>query len=56
MSFRLCLQSENNSVLLGYLSMPDATYLYHCLKNKQLKPNAFSGNDSAKGVFIIMHT
>ena len=36
--------------------MPDATSLHHCLKNKQLKLNAFSGNDPAKGVFNIMHT
>ena len=25
--------------------MPDATSLHHCLKNKQLKLNAFSGKD-----------
>ena len=31
--------------------MPDATSLHHCLKNKQLKLNAFSGKDPAKGVF-----
>ena len=36
--------------------MPDATSLHHCLKNKQLKLNAFSGKDPAKGVFNIMHT
>ena len=36
--------------------MPDATSLQHCLKNKQLKLNAFSGKDPAKGVFNIMHT
>ena len=32
--------------------MPDATSLYHCLKNKQLELN----KDPAKGVFNIMHT
>ena len=31
--------------------MPDATPLHHCLKNKQLKLNAFSGKDPAKGLF-----
>ena len=31
--------------------MPDATSLHHCLKNKRLKLNAFSGKDPAKGVF-----
>ena len=36
--------------------MPDATSLHHCLKNKQIKLNALSGNDPAKGVFNIMHT
>ena len=36
--------------------MPDATSLHHCLKNKQLKLNAFSGKDPAKGVFNITHT
>ena len=36
--------------------MPDATSLYHCLKNKQLKLYAFSGKDPAKGVFNIIHT
>ena len=37
--------------------MPDdATSLHHCLKNKQLKLNAFSGKDPEKGVFNIMHT
>ena len=34
--------------------MSDATSLHYCLKNKQLKLNAFSGKDPAKGVFIIM--
>ena len=34
--------------------MPDATSLHHCLKNKQLKLNAFSGKDPAKGVFNII--
>ena len=34
--------------------MPDATSLHHCLKNKQLKLNAFSGKDPANGVFNIM--
>ena len=41
---------------LGSLSMPDLTSRHHCLKNKQLKLNAFSGKDSAKGVFNIMHS
>ena len=36
--------------------MPDATSPHHCLKNGQLKLNAFSGKDPAKGVFNIMHT
>ena len=36
--------------------MPDAISLHHCLKNKQLKLNAFSGKDPAKGVLNIMHT
>ena len=36
--------------------MSDATSLHHCLKNKQLKLNAFSGKDPAKGVVTIMHT
>ena len=49
-------QSEINSVLSGCLSMPDATSLHHCLKNKQLKLNAFSRKDPAKGVFNIMYT
>ena len=31
--------------------MLDATTLHHCLKNKQLKLNAFSCKDPAKGVF-----
>ena len=44
------------SVLSRCLSMPDATFLHHCLKNKQLKLNAFSCKDPAKGVFNIMHT
>ena len=33
--------------------MPDATSLHHCLKNKQLKLNAFSAKDQAKGVLIL---
>ena len=37
--------------LNGFSSMPDATSLHHCLKNKQLKLNAFNGKDLAKGVF-----
>ncbi len=36
--------------------MPYDTSLNHCLKNKQLKLNAFSGKGPAKGVFNIMHT
>ena len=36
--------------------MPDATSLHHCLKNKQIKINVFSGKDPAKGMFNIMHT
>ena len=35
--------------------MSDGTSLHHCLKNKQLKLNAFSGNPE-KGAFNIMHT
>ena len=36
--------------------MPDATslHLHHCLENKQLKLNAFSGKDPAIGVFNII--
>ena len=33
--------------------MPDATSLHHCLKSNQLKLNAFSGKNPAKGVFNI---
>ena len=33
--------------------MPDAIFLYHCLKNKQLKLNAFSGKDPG-GVWLIL--
>ena len=33
----------------------DVTSLHYCLKNKQLKLNAFSGKDPAKGVFSSMH-
>ena len=33
-----------------------ATSLHNCLKNEQLKLNAFSGKDPAKGVFNITHT
>ena len=33
--------------------MPDATSLHRCLKNKQLKLNAFSGKDPAKGVCTL---
>ena len=36
--------------------MPDPTSLHHCLKNKQLKLNAFGGKDPAKGLFKIKHT
>ena len=56
LSITLYLQSKIISVLSGCLSMSDATSLYHCLKNKQLKLNAFSGKDPAKGVVNIMHT
>ena len=31
-------------------------YLHRCLKNKQLKLNAFGGKDPTKGVFSIMHS
>ena len=33
--------------------MPDATSLHQCFKNKQLRLNAFSGKDLAKGVLIL---
>ena len=33
--------------------MPDATSLHHCLKNKQLKLNAFSGKDQQKEYLIL---
>ena len=46
----------NKFLFVRCLSMPEATSLHHCLKNKQLKLNAFSGKDPAKGVFNIMHT
>ena len=36
--------------------MTDTISLHHCLKNKQLKLNAFSGKDPVKRVFNIMHT
>ena len=36
--------------------MPDATSLHHCLKIEQLKLNAFSDKDPAKGIFNFMHT
>ena len=41
--------------------MPDATSLHHCLKNKQLKLNTFSGKDPEKeyadlgGVYYSLH-
>ena len=50
----LYLQSEINFCFVRSLSIPDATCLHHCLMNKQLKLNAFSGKDPAKGVFNIM--
>ena len=56
LSVTLYLQSGIISVLSGCLSVPDVTSLHHCLKNKQLKLNAFSGRDPANGVFNIMHT
>ena len=34
--------------------MPDATSLHHCLKNKQLTLNTFSGKDPAIGVVNII--
>ena len=33
--------------------MPDATSLHNCLKNKQLKLNAFSGKHPAKEYLIL---
>ena len=36
--------------------MLDATSLHHCLKNKQLKLNAFRGKDPAKGVLYSICT
>ena len=36
--------------------MPDATSLHHCLKNKQLKLDAFSGKNPEKRLFNIMHS
>ena len=33
--------------------MPDATSLHHCLKNKQLKLNAFSSKDQQKENLIL---
>ena len=35
-------------VLSGCLPMPDAISLHHCLMNKQLQLNAFSGKDLEK--------
>ena len=35
------------------LSGPDTTPLHHCFKNKQLKLNAFSGKDPAKGLCTV---
>ena len=43
-------------VMSRCLSVPDATYLHHCLKNKQLKLNAFSVKDQAKGLLSIVHS
>ena len=53
MSFQLHYKCNLKLILFcpGCLSMPNATSLYHCLKNKQLKLNAFNGKDPAKGVF-----
>ena len=33
--------------------MPDATSLHHCLKNKQLKLNAFSGKGPTNDYLIL---
>ena len=58
MSFRLPYICNLNKiqVLSGCPSMPDATSLHHCLKDKRLILNDFSGQDPAKEVFNIMHT
>ena len=53
LSISLYLQSEIN--FCSIRMPPDATSLHHCLKNKQLKLNAFSGKDPVKGVFNIMN-
>ena len=53
LSITLYLQSESISVLSGCLSMPDATSLHHCLKNKKLKLNTFIGNDQHKEYLIL---
>ena len=47
--------------IINHLSMAEGAScpdIHHCLKNKQLKLNAFSCKDPdpAKGVFNIMHT
>ena len=55
MSFRLPYIC-NLKYISVLVRMPDATSLHHYLKNKQIKLNAFSSKDSAKGVFNIMHT
>ena len=41
------------TMYLQCLLMSDATSLHHCLKNKQLKLNAFGDKDPAKGVLIL---
>ena len=53
LSITLYLQSEINFSSVKMPVNADVTSLHHCLKNKQLKLNAFSGKDP---VFNIMHT
>ena len=43
-------------ILSTKISFRNLNPLNHFLRNKQLKLNAFSGKDPAKGVFNIMHT
>ena len=48
-----CLTCNINIIFL----CPNCPNCYLCMfKNKQLKLNAFSGKDPAKGLFNIMHT
>ena len=51
----MLLTTCNPKVMSGNLSMPDATSLHHCLKNKQLILNAYSSKDLVKGVLHLLY-